>query len=268
LPEEIVMKLHLHSLFSPRGLGATLSVMSLLLVAPGAARAHIKMSAPADWITTNSSGDPQKITPCGVDPTKPSTFTVTNAVTTLHVGDKVTFNWTETVPHDGHFRIALAITSRDELTDPAVTKMNSDGTAAEAAAAATAAAADRPAAPAVAALENPVALAARPAVPVAAVASLVELAARSPAPAARRMEPAARRAAPAVRSPAPAARSPAPAAQRAVPAVRSQPAATPARWATVATAPLGLGAPAPAVAPRGTLRAAAALASWAPRTQT
>jgi hypothetical protein len=131
LPEEIVMKLHLHSLFSPRGLGATLSVMSLLLVAPGAARAHIKMSAPADWITTNSSGDPQKITPCGVDPTKPSTFTVTNAVTTLHVGDKVTFNWTETVPHDGHFRIALAITSRDELTDPAVTKMNSDGTAAE-----------------------------------------------------------------------------------------------------------------------------------------
>ena len=61
----------------------------------------------------------------------PKTFTVTNAVTTLHVGDKVTFNWTETVPHDGHFRIALAINSRDELTDPTVTKMNSDGTAAE-----------------------------------------------------------------------------------------------------------------------------------------
>jgi hypothetical protein len=105
--------------------------LGALVVAPGAAQAHIKMSAPADWITTNSLGDPQKITPCGVDPTMPSTFTVTNAVTTLHVGDKVTFNWTETVPHDGHFRIALAINSRDELTDPMVTKKNSDGTAAE-----------------------------------------------------------------------------------------------------------------------------------------
>jgi hypothetical protein len=93
------------------------------------AGAHIKMSAPADWITTNSEGDPQKITPCGVDPTMPSTYTVTNAVTTVHVGDQVTVNWTETVPHDGHFRIALAINSRDELTDPAVTQMNSDGTA-------------------------------------------------------------------------------------------------------------------------------------------
>ena len=125
------MKPHLRSLFSPRGLVATLTLVGALVVAPGAARAHIKMSAPADWITTNSLGDPQKITPCGVDPTMPSTFTVTNAVTTLHVGDKVTFNWTETVPHDGHFRISLAINSRDELKDPAVTKTNSDGTAAE-----------------------------------------------------------------------------------------------------------------------------------------
>ena len=125
------MKPHSRSFLSLRDLGAALSLVGALVVAPGAAQAHIKMSAPADWIVTNSSGDPQKITPCGVDPTKPTTFTVTNAVTTLHVGDKVTFNWTETVPHDGHFRIALAINSRDELTDPAVTKANSDGTAAE-----------------------------------------------------------------------------------------------------------------------------------------
>ena len=125
------MKPHLRSLFAPRGLVATLPVLGALVVGPGAAEAHIKMSTPADWITTNSLGDPQKITPCGVDPTKPSTFTVTNAVTTLHVGDKVTFNWTETIPHDGHFRISLAINSRDELKDPTVTKMNSDGTAAD-----------------------------------------------------------------------------------------------------------------------------------------
>jgi MYXO-CTERM domain-containing protein len=85
------------------------------------------MSAPADWLMTNSSGDPQKVGPCGVDSTV--TYTASNMVTTVHTGDKLTVNWTETVPHDGHFRIALAINSRDELTDPAVTQMNTDGTA-------------------------------------------------------------------------------------------------------------------------------------------
>ena len=124
------MKSHSRSLFSLRGLGASLTLVGALVVAPRAAWAHIKMSTPADWIVTNSEGDPQKITPCGVDPTAPTPSTATGIVTTLHVGDKVTFNWTETVPHDGHFRIALAINSRSELTDPAVTQMNSDGTAA------------------------------------------------------------------------------------------------------------------------------------------
>ena len=124
------MKPHSRSLLSLRGLGASLTLVAAVVVAPRAARAHIKMSSPADWITTNSEGDPQKITPCGVDPTAPTPSTATGIVTTLHVGDKVTFNWTETVPHDGHFRIALAINSRSELTDPTVTQMNADGTAA------------------------------------------------------------------------------------------------------------------------------------------
>jgi hypothetical protein len=126
------MKPQSRSFFSPRGLGAALALVGALITGPRAARAHIKMSAPADWIMTNSEGDPQKITPCGVDPTLPPPVPpmATGAVTTLHVGDKVTFNWTETVPHDGHFRISLAINSRNELTDPAVTQMNSNGTAA------------------------------------------------------------------------------------------------------------------------------------------
>ena len=125
------MKPQSRSFLSLRDLGAALTLVAVLVVAPRPARAHIKMSMPADWITTNTEGDPQKITPCGVDPTLPPPSTATGIVTTLHVGDKVTFNWTETVPHDGHFRIALAINSRSELTDPAVTKANSDGTAAE-----------------------------------------------------------------------------------------------------------------------------------------
>ena len=91
-----------------------------------AAQAHIKMSAPADWLTTNSEGDPQKVGPCGVDST--TTYTASNKVTTVHAGDVLTVSWTETIPHDGWFRISLALNSRDELTDPAVLTKNSDGT--------------------------------------------------------------------------------------------------------------------------------------------
>lgn len=105
------------------------SVSFLVVARP--ARAHIKMTAPADWLTTNSEGDPQKVSPCGVDPSAQpgsTTYTLSNKVTTVHPGEQVTVSWTETVPHDGHFRIALALQSRDELKDPMVTSMNSDGT--------------------------------------------------------------------------------------------------------------------------------------------
>lgn len=97
--------------------------------APRAAQAHIRMTAPAGWVTTDVDGDPQKVTPCGVDSTVP--YTPTNKVTSVQAGDKVTLNWIETIPHDGHFRISLAINSRDELLDPTVTQMNSDDTAAQ-----------------------------------------------------------------------------------------------------------------------------------------
>jgi MYXO-CTERM domain-containing protein len=112
-----------------RNVGAALALVGLLAAAPRVARAHIKMSTPADWLVTDSSGDPQKITPCGVDPTAAaSTYPASKMVTTVHTGDKLVVNWTETVPHDGHFRIALAINSRNELLDPAVTASNNDGT--------------------------------------------------------------------------------------------------------------------------------------------
>jgi uncharacterized protein (TIGR03382 family) len=104
--------------------------LGLMLVA-STARAHIKMSAPADWLTTNTNGDPQKIGPCGVDPTTQpgsTTYTPSNKVTTVHAGDKLMVSWTETIPHDGWFRISLALNSRDELTDPMVTETNKDGT--------------------------------------------------------------------------------------------------------------------------------------------
>ncbi len=108
----------------------TLAAVGLFAVARPA-RAHIKMTAPADWLTTSSEGDPQKVAPCGVDPSTqpgPNTYTLSNKVTTVHAGDQLTVAWTETVPHDGHFRIALALQSRDELKDPVVTSYNADQT--------------------------------------------------------------------------------------------------------------------------------------------
>jgi MYXO-CTERM domain-containing protein len=102
---------------------------SILVAVP--AWAHIKLTAPADWLMTSSAGDPQKVAPCGVDPSTspgPSAYTPTNAVTTVHAGQTLTVSWVEEIPHDGHFRIALALHARDELKDPAVTATNPDGT--------------------------------------------------------------------------------------------------------------------------------------------
>jgi MYXO-CTERM domain-containing protein len=97
------------------------------LLAARVAGAHIKLTAPIDWINTNAEGDPQKITPCGVAAgAAASTYSPTNKVNMVTVGDQLTVTWTETVAHDGHFRIALAA-SRDDLTDPAVTQYTSDG---------------------------------------------------------------------------------------------------------------------------------------------
>ena len=83
---------------------------SLLWVA--AAEGHTKLTAPADWLVTDSAGDPQKEAPCGSASGTPS-----NAVTTVQAGSKLTVRWTETVYHPGHWRIAIA-TDRTQLLTP------------------------------------------------------------------------------------------------------------------------------------------------------
>src|SRR5258706_11855702 len=45
----------------------------------------------------------------------------TGYVSTFHSGETITVAWDEMIPHDGHFRIALAVASRNELADPATT---------------------------------------------------------------------------------------------------------------------------------------------------
>jgi len=122
---------------SSRSPGRAVAVLFGLgcLLTPRLSAAHIMLKAPPatpiDWLVPNSEGDPQKLTPCGADPAATTTYTPSNKINTVTVGDQLTINWIETVPHDGHFRIALAA-SRADLTDPA-TVNNSNGTAKSAA---------------------------------------------------------------------------------------------------------------------------------------
>jgi len=86
-------------------------------VAPAPASAHFTMDYPPQWIEQQDTlGDPQKIAPCGVDSTV--TYTTTNTVSTYAPGQTITVQWTETVAHDGWFRIALSYANRTDLTDP------------------------------------------------------------------------------------------------------------------------------------------------------
>jgi hypothetical protein len=110
------MKLRALSLTVP-GLSG-LVIASLGLTAP--AEAHFKLTAPPSWIVENAQGDPQKTGPCGT-----TGGTRTNAVTQVKPGSKLTLRWNETVPHPGHYRVAIA-PDRSMLTDPMVTVQGND----------------------------------------------------------------------------------------------------------------------------------------------
>ena len=91
-----------------------------LAVVPVVAHAHFRLLEPASWLIEDDRGDPQKAGPCGgsnTDYGKPS-YTINQAVggSNLHV--KVM----ETIYHPGHYRVALAVNSPNELpVDPKAT---------------------------------------------------------------------------------------------------------------------------------------------------
>ena len=68
--------------------------------------------------TQTSLGDPQKSAPCG--PVGEG-GTDTGMVTTVMTGTSFTLKITETVPHPGHYRVAIAQTEADLPPEPAVT---------------------------------------------------------------------------------------------------------------------------------------------------
>src|SRR5215212_1556302 len=98
---------------------ARLGWMSAVCVAvvPVIAHGHFKLVEPASWIVEDERGDPQKGFPCGgsnTDYGKPS-YAVSKAVG----GSKLHLKVQETIFHPGHYRVALAVNSREELpSDP------------------------------------------------------------------------------------------------------------------------------------------------------
>jgi Lytic polysaccharide mono-oxygenase, cellulose-degrading len=75
------------------------------------ADAHFKLIEPASWIVENERGDPQKAAPCGAD----AKAEMSKAVTPVKGGSMLHLKVVETIYHPGHYRVALAVNSREEL---------------------------------------------------------------------------------------------------------------------------------------------------------
>ena len=99
---------------------------ALGLVVPGVAQAHFILQTPASWAQQGDLGDPQKSAPCGqADPGLAAV--PTDIVTYFVVGGTVTVTINETIPHPGHYRVALSTTGQSGLpADPPVTPVGTD----------------------------------------------------------------------------------------------------------------------------------------------
>lgn len=105
--------------------GTHVGVVCVMLLAGGAGGdAHFKLLEPASWLVSNDRGDPQKAAPCGGDAKDKGT--PSNIVGSAVGGQKLRLRVLETIYHPGHYRVALAVNSRDELPpDPVTTTRDS-----------------------------------------------------------------------------------------------------------------------------------------------
>lgn len=86
------------------------------VVLPAGTYAHFRLLEPASWLVENDLGDPQKAGPCGGDPKgQNDEKLLTGAVTKVVGGSKLHLRIQETIFHSGHYRVALAVNSRNEL---------------------------------------------------------------------------------------------------------------------------------------------------------
>lgn len=110
------------------GMSALAAAATLL---PPFAAAHFRLLAPESAIIENNLGDPQKLGPCGgvsASAKGPANMGTPSGIVTKAIGgSKLHLKVQETVFHPGHYRVALAVNSRDELpADPKVTTRDSD----------------------------------------------------------------------------------------------------------------------------------------------
>jgi len=108
-----------------RGMYVSAIVCAALLTDPVIIGAHFKLLEPASWLVANDRGDPQKAAPCGGDAKDKGT--PSDIVGKAIGGQKIHIRVQETVYHPGHFRVALAVNSRDELPpDPVTTTRDTE----------------------------------------------------------------------------------------------------------------------------------------------
>ena len=99
---------------------------ALLVGGTSALQAHFKLLEPASWLVEGELGDPQKLGPCGGDLAKEKN-TLTNTMGKAIGGSTLHLKVLETVYHPGHYRVALAVNSRNELPpDPQTAERYTD----------------------------------------------------------------------------------------------------------------------------------------------
>lgn len=94
-----------------------MATMGLLAATPGLASAHFVLEEPACYSEQGALGDPQKAPPCGDD----GSLVESGDVTAFLTGSTITITIRETIPHPGHYRVALAPTPGQLPADPPVT---------------------------------------------------------------------------------------------------------------------------------------------------
>ena len=111
------MKLYLRFLFA---------VAITLPMLPVGTQAHFQLLEPASWVEEDQLGNPQKVGPCGGSPEGENELTGT--VTEVTGGSMLHLRIQETIFHSGHYRVALAVNSRNELPpDPITFEKYTDG---------------------------------------------------------------------------------------------------------------------------------------------
>ena len=106
-----------------RQIGAVVFAFALAALPTVVLNAHFKLIEPASWIVESERGDPQKAAPCGAD----DKAEMSKAVTPVKGGSLLHLKVLETIYHPGHYRVALAVSSREELpADPMTFERTTD----------------------------------------------------------------------------------------------------------------------------------------------